>query len=139
MGGCTGLRWTLVPRAPVWVVEATASSGPEVGVVADGVARVHGQRRPDLDGVAEAWGTALCLAAARAGAALALPGPVDPRWRSGAAANVAQAAAWWGGRADLELLPAEDRPPTTEPGDEAPGRGLCFTGGVDSFFSLLAR
>lgn len=119
------------------MVEAVASNGSQVAVVADGSPASMASDDAELDGVAEVWGTALCLPAARAGAALALPGPVDARWRSGAEANVAQAAAWWGGRPDLELVPVEGRPPSTEPGDEAPGRALCFTGGVDSFFSLL--
>lgn len=96
----------------------------------------------DLDGVAEVWGTALCLPAARAGAALVLPGPVDPSWRAGAEANVAQAAAWWGGRPDLALVTPATSASATEPGGgrspgPAPGRALCFTGGVDSFYSLL--
>lgn len=92
-----------------------------------------------LADVAEVWGTALCLPAARAGAVLRLPGPVDGTWRSGVQANVAAAARWWGGDAVLRLEAPEptgrfgraaaDRP--------APGRALCFTGGVDSFFSLL--
>lgn len=118
-------------------METVTSRGSEVAVVADGSPVSMVSDDAELDGVAEVWGTALCLPAARAGAALALPGPVDPRWRSGAEANVAQAAAWWGGRPDLELVPVGGTLPATEPGDEAPGRALCFTGGVDSFFSLL--
>lgn len=90
-----------------------------------------------LDDEAEIWGTMFSLPAARVGATLRLPGPVDPSWRAGVQANVAQAAGWWGGEAVLDLDAA------TRPGGEglpsrrSPGRALCFTGGVDSFFSLL--
>lgn len=113
-----------------------ATSAREVVVEVAG-APVHvGAEAVGVDGVAEVWGTAFCLPAARAGVRLRLPGPVDPTWRAGAEANVAQAAAWWGGPPALDLL-APESPGSVAVGPPAPGRALCFTGGVDSFFSLL--
>lgn len=84
----------------------------------------------------------MCLPAARAGAALALPGPIDLTWEAGAQANVAQTATWWGGDTHVELRTPRRRRPfgrrrAAHP-HPATGRALCFTGGVDSFYSLLA-
>lgn len=92
----------------------------------------------------EAWPTAFCLPAARNGVALAVPLPVAPAWRTGAEANVAMTSSWWGGDDQLSLVepglrwPRPRRRRLGQPEPQAPGRALCFTGGVDSFFSLLS-
>lgn len=127
-------------EATTWFVRPVRSQPDVVEVEAVGAAITVWCDDAPLADVAEAWGTALCLPAARVGARLALPGPVDPHWRAGVAANVADAATWWGGSSQLalEAPDATDRPDIADRSDASPGRALCFTAGVDSFFSLLA-
>lgn len=86
----------------------------------------------ELHPAPEAVGSAFLLPAAAASRDLALPDPVDPLWRAGALEAAALARRWWGWR-----VPALPGPVGT---DGAPGTGvaLCFTGGLDSFHSLLA-
>lgn len=118
-----------------WPVDVEVEAGSLVRAVIDGHAiEVRCDDAP-LRSAPEAWATALCLPAARNGAHLELADPVDRRWRAGAAANVALAASWWGGDGDLPVAAPTRRLPRL--GRPAPGRALCFTGGVDSFFSLL--
>jgi hypothetical protein len=99
----------------------------------------------------EAWATAFCLPAARAGATLVLPTEPDPSWVEGAGTNVALAARWWGGSTELAVEAGGaavgdggGRRRRRAGGGRSwarlfagPGTALCFTGGVDSFFSLL--
>ncbi len=83
----------------------------------------------------EAWGSALLIAAAARGEALTLAGAVDERWRDGTAGALALAQQWWGYRASppqVELDTTAALPPREPRGD-----GLCFSLGVDSFFSLM--
>lgn len=151
-------RVTASPRG-TWVVgRARRTSDDELRIDVDGedlVVRAPGHRLTDA---AEAWGTMFALPAARAGVSLTLPAPVDPTWLAGAQANVATAAGWWGGDDHLEVrtpslgpwarrragrAPAHEpsaakRQATTNGPAPASGRALCFTGGVDSFYSLLA-
>lgn len=130
-----------------WLVEAATTSPlrDELRTVIDGEelwVRAPGHRLHD---VPEAWGTMLAIPAARTGSAIRLSRPVDPTWLTGARANVARMAGWWGGVPDLHL---ETAPPSRwariarafdlDRPVPARGRALCFTGGVDSFFSLLA-
>jgi len=133
------------PR-PVWTVGPveTSPARDELRVVIDDepvVVRARGHRLHDRP---EAWGTLLAIPAARTGTAVSLPGAVDPVWTAGAQANVAQMADWWGGRPVLDLQApkptrgARLRAAFGLDGPAARGRALCFTGGVDSFFSLLA-
>lgn len=127
--------------APTWRVGPARRSadGSELRLDIDGeevVVRAPGHQLHD---VAEAWATLLAIPAARTGHALELPAPVDPTWLAGAQANVAQAAAWWGGDAQLTLhAPRPRRWRRDRPTPPAAGRALCFTAGVDSFYSLLA-
>jgi len=67
------------------------------------------------------------------------PERVDPTWRSGADANVALAATWWGGTDHLRLEQPRRRflSRRRQATRRAEGRAVCFTGGVDSFFTLL--
>ena len=81
--------------------------------------------------VPEAVGSAFLFAAAAASRDLALPDPVDPRWRAGAGEAAALARRWWGWR-----IPAV-RGPEGVAGPPGQGVALCFTGGIDSFYSLL--
>lgn len=123
-----------------WPVEGHQVGPSRVEVDVDGHRSWVECHDAPLRDVPEAWGTAFALPASRAGAGLTFSTPIDPRWAAGARRNVADAASWWGG--DPE--PAWVAP---APGPRArlrrlvrrpaPGRALCFTGGADSFFSLL--
>jgi hypothetical protein len=135
-----------LPPPPLWRVgEARcAPAGDEVRVDVDGeeiVVRAPGHQ---LRSTPEAWATLLAIPAARTGHAVSVPEAVDPGWAAGAQANIAQMAEWWGGDPTFDLRTPAPRPwarvrrsfrrgPT-----QAEGRAICFTGGVDSFFSLLA-
>ncbi len=128
---------------PVWRIDVDRPEGPVVSAIIDGHrVEVRSDDVP-LRSVPEAWATAMCLPAARAGATLDLGEPIDPEWAVGAAANVAAAASWWGGDDHLPMpVPRRLRRwggrSRARRAGPAPGRALCFTGGVDSFFSLLA-
>lgn len=86
----------------------------------------------ELEPRPEAVGSALLFAAAAASADLALPDPVDPQWRAGALRAAALARRWWGWRTPALLGPVGSA------GVPGPDVALCFTGGLDSFHSLLA-
>ncbi len=83
----------------------------------------------------EAFASAFLLAAADARRRLAVATPVGADWAEGAARALETAHRWWG---YPRLWPRLDtRPVATGPQPGVARRGLCFTGGVDSFFSLL--
>jgi hypothetical protein len=80
----------------------------------------------------EGWATLLLLPALHQGRRLRLKEPVCPRWAGQLDQVLDVFARWWNyPRLHPQLSIAE----TTEL--KPPRAGLCFTGGVDSFFSLL--
>lgn len=88
--------------------------------------------------VIEAFASAFLIPAAARGRALALEAPVSGIWLDGSEKALELARAWWGyhggpaeaaRRTDLTVRRA-NRPERT---------ALCFSGGVDSFYSLLRR
>jgi len=81
----------------------------------------------------EAFGCALVPAAVEQRADLAFDAPVDPRWIAHVGALQHIWRQWW------RIRQADIRPRTEErsPLVRAKGVGLCFSGGVDSFYSLL--
>jgi hypothetical protein len=85
----------------------------------------------ELVAAPEGVGSAFLFPAAAASRDLALPDPVDPRWRAGALEAAGLARRWWGWRVP------ELRGPVGVAGPPGDGVALCFTGGVDSFHSLL--
>jgi hypothetical protein len=89
----------------------------------------------------EAWATAFCLPAARADHGLQLDQPIHPAWEATARQNVAVTAGWWGGTAQPTWVAPKPRLSRWlhRRARPASGTGLCFTGGVDSFFSLLGH
>jgi hypothetical protein len=83
----------------------------------------------------EAFASAFLLAAAHARRRLVLAAPVAADWAAGASHILETTHRWWG---YPRLWPRVDtRPVATGPQQGEPRRALCFTGGVDSFFSLL--
>jgi hypothetical protein len=95
---------------------------------------------PDLElaPVPEAFGSAFLIPAAARGRALALEPAVSGIWMNGAAQLLEFAATWWRYRAA-----APDGVSRTDLTIRRPNRrertALCFSGGVDSFYSLLRR
>ena len=137
------------PPPETWAITSRNVRSRRVEASIDGVpVWVESDKLPLAD-TPEAWVTAFCLAAARVGAHLRVDRPVDPTWRAAANANVATTSAWWGGASALEL----DAPEASDPSwhhrvrprpkrdrrraHRSIGRALSFSGGVDSFFSLL--
>ncbi|WP_421119613.1 hypothetical protein ACE2AJ_19955 [Aquihabitans daechungensis] len=140
---------TEIQPAETWAITSRNVGGRRVEAVVDGVPLwVESDKLPLAD-VPEAWATAFCLPAARAEVRLRVERPVDPTWRAAANANVTTTSVWWGGARTLELDAPDARGPRWHhrlrprparghrPSTRATGRALCFTGGVDSFFSLL--
>lgn len=80
----------------------------------------------------EAVGSAMVLPAQLAGRSLGLDDPLDGPWLDGVQRLQAIVGSWWG---------REPRPihaTTGPPGRPRDGAGLCFSGGVDSFYSLFS-
>lgn len=129
------------PAGPTWTIRSRQVSERRIEAEIDGIAMWVECDDVRLTDAPEAWGTAFAQPAARAGYGLAFDEPVDPEWEASARRNVATAAGWWGGAPQPPwTAPARRladrlrrRPPASS------GTGLCFTGGVDSFFSLLRR
>jgi hypothetical protein len=141
---------TIDEPAETWTITSRNAGSRRVEAVVDGVAVTVTSDKLPLADVPEAWITAFSLAAARAEARLAVDRTVDPTWRAAADANVATTSGWWGGAPHLALDAPEPadraawrrrirpRPKRGHPkSNRSTGRALCFTGGVDSFFSLL--
>jgi len=82
---------------------------------------------------AEAFGCAAWLPALFAGVGLRLDGEVCPEWYARARDVAALARRWWGLRP--RALEVRVRESPSEPC--SPATALCFTGGLDSFHSLL--
>lgn len=79
----------------------------------------------------EAFGTAFLIPAMHAGRRLAIDAPTDGEWLSNVSDLVDIVAQWW------DLPSYTPTAPRIERSQCADGVGLFFTGGVDSFFSLL--
>ena len=82
---------------------------------------------------AEAWGSALLIPANQAGRPLVLEGAVDATWLENMRRLQEVIEPWW------NHPPREVRASCVPPASPAAATGLCFSGGVDSFYSLLRR
>jgi hypothetical protein len=81
----------------------------------------------------EAFGCALLVAALHGGRPLTIEGEVSARWLSNAGRLLDVFQGWWG---YAKLTPqAAARPDGEKPASDK--TALCFSGGVDSFYSLL--
>ncbi len=87
-----------------------------------------------LDPLPEAFAAGLVIPALHAGATIRVEGDLDERWVDHIRQLADLYAGWWGLRAFLPLDPAGlvRRPPV-----RSDARAQCFTGGVDSFYTLL--
>jgi hypothetical protein len=86
----------------------------------------------DLDDGIEAGASAVLMAAVAAGRPLEIAGAVSTQWLANADRLLEIWRDWWGYRV---LRPQASVLPATRP--RAPGAALCFSGGVDSFHTLL--
>lgn len=88
-----------------------------------------------LTPVAEAWGSAFLIPALARGARLALPARADPAWLANIGRLLPVLQQWW---AYPMVPPLGDPGPASSPDPVMESRAaLCFSGGVDSFHSLL--
>src|SRR5262245_61823059 len=81
----------------------------------------------------EAFASAMLIPALANGESLVLQEPCDPQWRANVDTAQHVVREWWG--FPIRPLRAPDRSPAESP--RATATALCFSGGVDSFFSLL--
>lgn len=87
----------------------------------------------ELSPSAEAFSSALLLSSQHRRRRLVIEAPVDIRWKTGIVGVLAKWSEWWGYE---PLLPVADT--VGQPAQSgANKRALSFSGGVDSFFSLL--
>lgn len=115
-----------------------AMDGWRVTAVVDGRPAWFESSDVELSPALEAIGSAFLLPALSQGRRLEISGPVCPQWLANQSQVVELLAQWWNYPRLVPQLTAEDRPARqwTSP---APSHRpvLCFTGGVDSFYSLL--
>jgi hypothetical protein len=129
-------------RVPVSPEHGRARIGPIDRRLVDGVHRVVADVGGEplwfesadvaLDDGPEAPASATLLAAASGGQGLSISGPVSRIWLENSSRLLEIAAEWW----DLPLVRPEG-PTLEQPRERSPGVALCFTGGVDSFHTLL--
>jgi hypothetical protein len=119
-------------RAPRLVVGAPAAAGGRISVEVDGDRAWLESDDATLVPRMEAFGSAFELPALHAGAHLVLRAPVDRAWKAASPRRAGVAATWWG--YEPRRLRARGRGPRGHP---RPGVALCFSGGVDSFHTLL--
>lgn len=121
---------------PSWRLEAprVEDGGRRVSVVFAGRPFAFWSESTALEPAVEAFAGPLLLPAMKAGAVVRIEAPVDATWVLGTRTLTGVFAEWWGYPArypfQLDSVVRDETHP-------APGHGLCFTGGVDSFFSLL--
>lgn len=132
-----------IPAQPPIVVGVPDVSldGTRVEVDIDGTPVTFTSHDTRLDPVPEAWGTAFALPASMMRRGIDLPGPTDPTWLDGVARNVELAHGWFGGLSPLSIT-SRDATTRTVAGmsgraRDGDGTAVCFTGGVDSFHTLL--
>lgn len=97
----------------------------------DGAAVRFASPDASLDPAAEAFAGPMWLPALDRGADMHVEGAVDPTWRHNLGRVADLAASWWG------FAPRRADAPDRVADTAAPGTAVCFTGGVDSFFTLL--
>lgn len=100
--------------------------------------RLWFRSRTPLRNSVEAYASAAWPSALLAGRDLELDRPVSAQWLQGARQIGEVAHEWWGWHRVEVHVPAVVRDVGIS-GPRAPGVGLCFSGGVDSFHSLLAE
>jgi hypothetical protein len=88
----------------------------------------------ELEPSLEAFANLLFLPALHHGAIVAVDRPLDPTWLDGTRRLPALLAAWWG-YPEVHPIQSPERAPAAS--TRAAAVASCFTGGVDSFYTLL--
>jgi hypothetical protein len=103
--------WSMVCGQPVWFESADTT----------------------LKASAEAFGSCFLIPALQARRPLRLPHSLSPRWRDNVAKLLPTFHQWWSYPPTLEI----DSQGDAVPGGQSPDGAQCFSGGADSFYSLL--
>ncbi|MEZ5175706.1 MAG: hypothetical protein R2823_05825 [Acidimicrobiia bacterium] len=113
------------------VTAERAKGHSRVSAVVDGSSVWFESDDAELVPTGEAFGTAFLIPALHAGGTLDIEPPTDARWFQGAEQLIEIFADWW------ELPRCQPTGPIALERSTVARTGLCFTGGVDSFFTLL--
>jgi hypothetical protein len=111
-------------------------SGSRVRADVDGVEIFFESDDIELMPAPEVFASALLPSVVQRGGRLRTTAPLDPVWLDGVAGILAIWAEWWGTAGSLDEVLDAPRATASASG-RARGLALCFSGGVDSFFSLL--
>ncbi|HEU4828442.1 MAG TPA: hypothetical protein VFT04_04535 [Gemmatimonadales bacterium] len=117
---------------------ATGSGGTRVSALVGEVHAWFESSELDLKAVPEAFGSAFLIPAASRGRALSFESSVSGTWMKGAGELLGFAERWWGYRAEPPAAVTRADLSIRRP-NRAERTALCFSGGVDSFYSLLRR
>ncbi len=112
---------------------AAGDAGPRISAEVDGVPAWFECAQLELVPAPEAFPSAFLIPALHHGARLQLDAPVDPGWLAQMAPLLSILREWW------KYPPLTPEAATTPRGPEAAGgrTALFFSGGADSFYSLL--
>lgn len=109
-------------------------NGSRVVAEVDGVPLWFASKDVELKPAAEAYASALLIPALSAGQDLELEDPLDPMWIESVPKLCALLSDWWGYSPRTVIAPLGSVVEVTP----RAGQAQCFSGGVDSFFSLLS-
>ncbi|HLS46971.1 MAG TPA: hypothetical protein VK012_00505 [Gemmatimonadales bacterium] len=110
-----------------------AGRGTRVSALVGGIEAWFESDELPLQPSPEAFASAFLIPAAAEGRQLELEAPICPVWRSGAADLLPVIGGWWGYRSEVP-----DGVRRVAAGPALDGKtALCFSGGVDAFYSLL--
>lgn len=121
---------------PIQVKEIEAvktGSGSRVQALVNGLPVWFESDEVELKPCAEAFGCAFLIPALQVGEELILDEPVDPLWLENLNEILNVTASWWGYAGGIPKTPVGAKSEQ----HRLKRTGLCFSGGVDSFFSLL--
>jgi hypothetical protein len=119
------------PMAVTYVSGSTVAGVSRVTATVDGFDVWFMSRDAELVPSGEALGTAFLIPALHAERRLRIDQPTDGQWARNVVEVVETVTQWW----DTPAWAPAAFP--NRPQQPAPGSGLFFTGGVDSFFTLL--
>jgi hypothetical protein len=111
----------------------TREGEARVAAEVDGRTLWFASRDAELTPSPEAFASALLVPAATRGVPIELDAPVDPTWLANVPGIQAILEEWWGLPGTRIEAPSVERPTSVPSRD----RAQCFSGGVDSWFSLL--
>lgn len=120
--------------APVLTRAIDGASRVEANV--DGTPTWFESRDAELTASPEAFASAFLGPALAAGRRLHIAAPLDATWRSNVASILPVWLRWWGYHADADTITCDGARTKSQPRSES-WTASCFTGGADSFYTLL--